>query len=117
MHKLAEVAIKAHGGLVRWKMFQKVSADLTQGGALWSLKGKAGLLDKVHVEVALTREWASHSPFLAATQVSVFEPPKKVAIETSTGRIIEELRNPRDSFKDHTLETPWNNLQLAYFVG
>ncbi len=117
MHKLAEFAIKAHGGLVRWKMFQKVSADLTQGGALWSLKGKAGLLDKVHVEVALTREWASHSPFLAATQVSVFEPPKKVAIETSTGRIIEELRNPRDSFKDHTLETPWNNLQLAYFVG
>jgi hypothetical protein len=117
MHKLAEFAIKAHGGLARWKTFRTVSADLIQGGALWSLKGKAGLLDKVNVKVDLTREWASHSPFLATAQRSVFEPPQRVAIETTTGKVIEELRNPRDSFKGHTLETPWNNLQLAYFVG
>lgn len=117
MHALAESAINAHGGMVRWKSFRTVSADLIQGGALWSLKGKAGLLDKVNVQVALTREWASHSPFLAAAQRSVFEPPQRIAIETTDGKVVEELRNPRDSFKGHTLETPWNNLQLAYFVG
>jgi hypothetical protein len=94
-----------------------VSADLIQGGVLWALKGKADLIDKVNVEVSLTRQWASHSPFLAATQVSVFEPPRRVAIETPAGKVIEELLNPRDSFKGHTLETPWNNLQLAYFAG
>jgi hypothetical protein len=117
MHALAEFAIKAHGGMVRWKSFRTVSADLIQGGALWSLKGKAGLLDRVNVQVALTREWASHSPFLAAAQRSVFEPPQRIAIETTDGKVVEELRNPRDSFKGHTLETPWNNLQLAYFAG
>jgi hypothetical protein len=117
MHELAELAIKAHGGLVRWKSFRTVSADLIQGGTLWSLKGKTAFLDKVNVQVALTRKWASHSPFLAAGQRSVFEPPRRVAIETSAGKVIEELRNPRDSFKGHTLETSWNSLQLAYFAG
>ena len=117
MHELAEFAIQAHGGLARWKTFRTVSADLIQGGALWSLKGKAGLLDKVNVKVDLTREWASHSPFLASNQRSVFEPPQRVAIETTTGKVIEELLNPRDSFRGHTLETPWNNVQLAYFAG
>jgi hypothetical protein len=117
MHKLAEFAIKAHGGLARWKTFRTVSADLIQGGELWALKGKAGLLENVNVQAALTRQWASHSPFLATTQISVFEPPQRVAIETPTGKVLEEMRNPRDSFKGHNLETPWNNLQLAYFVG
>jgi hypothetical protein len=117
MHKLVEFAIKAHGGLTRWKSFHTVSADLIQGGALWSIKGKAGLLDKVSVTADLTREWASHSPFLGAMQRSVFDPPRRVAIETTNGRVVEELLNPRDSFKGHTLETPWSDLQLAYFVG
>src|ERR1700736_6965439 len=101
MHELAEFAIQAHGGLARWKTFRTVSADLVQGGALWSLKGKAGLLDKVNVKVDLKREWASPSPFLASNQRSVFEPPQRVAIETTTGKVIEELLNPRDSFRGH----------------
>ena len=117
MHKLAEFAIKAHGGLARWKAFRSVSVDLIQGGALWSLKGEAGVLDRVHVNADLTRQWASHSPFRATDKRSVFEPPTRVAIETTAGEVLEELRNPRDSFKGHTLETPWNDLQLAYFAG
>jgi hypothetical protein len=117
MHKLAEFAIKAHGGLARWNTFRTVSADLLQGGVLWSLKGKAGVLDTVNVKVDLTREWASHSPFRTADQRSIFEPPQRVAIERMDGTVLEELRNPRDSFKGHTLETPWNDLQLAYFAG
>src|SRR5436190_21563432 len=33
------------------------------------------------------------------------------------GKVLEELLQPRTSFKGHTLETPWSDLQLAYFVG
>jgi hypothetical protein len=117
MHKLAEFAINAHGGLVRWKSFRSVSADLVQGGGFWGLKGKAGALEKVNVKADLTREWASHSPFLAADQRSIFEPPQRVAIEKKDGTVVQELLSPRDSFKGHTLETHWSDLQLAYFVG
>jgi hypothetical protein len=117
LHKLAEFAIKAHGGLTRWKSFQAVSANLLQGGVLWSLKGKAGVLGTVTVKADLTRQWTSHAPFRLGDQRSIFEPPQRVAIERIDGTILEELRNPRDSFKGHTPETPWSDLQLAYFAG
>ena len=37
--------LHAHGGLDRWRRFTTVQAKLLQGGALWGLKGKAGILD------------------------------------------------------------------------
>jgi hypothetical protein len=30
---------------------------------------------------------------------------------------VEELLQPRDSFKGHSVDTPWSRLQLAYFAG
>ena len=30
---------------------------------------------------------------------------------------MEERFNPRESFKGHVLDPPWDNLQLAYFAG
>jgi hypothetical protein len=116
MNSLAKITIEAHGGLDRWKQFEKVSADLVQGGVLWQVKGKAGVLDKTNVTVGLRTEWASHSPFGANTRRSRFG-PDRVAIEAADGTVLEELKNPRQSFAGHTLQTPWNDLQLAYFAG
>jgi len=39
---LAELAINAHGGLDRWRQFEKASADFAQGAVLWQVKGQAG---------------------------------------------------------------------------
>ena len=116
MNELADLTIKAHGGLKRWGQFETVSAHLDQGGALWALKGQAGTLDHTKVTVGIRREWASHAPFGASGARSRFE-PYRVALESPTGEILEELREPRASFAGHTLETPWSALQLAYFVG
>jgi len=44
---LAQFAIEAHGGLERWKKSTTLSAHLIQGGVLWAVKGKAGVLDDV----------------------------------------------------------------------
>jgi hypothetical protein len=116
MNSLAKLAIDAHGGLDRWKQFEMVSADLAQGGVLWQVKGQAGMLDKTNVTVGLRSEWASHSPFGTAGRRSRFE-PDRVAIESADGAVLEELRQPRRSFAGHTLQTPWTDLQLAYFAG
>jgi hypothetical protein len=80
------------------------------------LKHQQGVLDDVHVRVALRREWASHSPFLRPDQRTSFT-PERIAIEASDGRTIEERACPRSSFAGHGLETPWDALQLAYFAG
>lgn len=117
MNPLANLTIDAHGGLDRWKQFDKVSAHLVQGGAIWQLKGQAGTLDETNVTVGLRREWASHSPFGTVASRSQFQPPGRVALEAADGTVLKELLQPRASFANHTLQTPWTDLQLAYFAG
>ncbi len=114
--ELAMLAIEAHGGLERWNRFTMLSAHLIQGGAFWAVKGKAGVLDDVTVTVDLRNEKVSHWPFGSPDRRSRFE-PQRVALENATGRVLEELPQPRSSFQGHTFETQWSDLQLAYFVG
>ena len=118
MHSLslAELAIEAHGGLDRWRRFKTVSARLVNGGALWPLKRQQGVLDDIRVRVDLRKQWASHWPFTAPNLRTSFQ-PHRVAIETTEGQPLEELLQPRDSFKGHEVDTPWTRLELAYFAG
>ena len=66
MSDLLDTVIEAHGGLERWNQLDSVSARLIQGGALWALKGQAGVLDDVVVTASLHEERVSHRPFGAA---------------------------------------------------
>jgi len=116
MSDLAKFAIDAHGGLDRWRQLSTLSAHLLQGGALWKLKGQENTLKDVNVTVHLRNEWTEHSPFRRADQHTSFQ-PDRIAIESSDGEVLHERVNPRESFKGHTLETPWDDLQLAYFAG
>lgn len=116
MSGLARLAMDAHGGLERWRQPSSVSAHLLGGGALWGLKGKDGVLNDVRLRVDLHREWASYWPFTAPNLRTSSE-PHRVAIETTEGKVVEERLHPRESFKGHTLETRWDNLQLAYVAG
>lgn len=116
MNALSQKIIDAHGGLDTWNRFSSLTAHLRQGGALWALKGHAGKLDETSVTVGLREEWASHAPFGPEGKVSRFE-PGKVVLKNSAGSDLETLIGPRASFAGHTLETPWTELQLAYFAG
>ena len=116
MNSLVNKILDAHGGLEKWRKFSLLKARLVQGGALWTLKGQPTTLSETSVTVDLVREWASLSPFGPEAKVSSFE-PGRVALSNTQGKILEELRDPRSSFAGHTLETPWSELQLAYFAG
>jgi hypothetical protein len=107
MSDLATFAMDAHGGLDRWRKLKTISARLVQGGVLWKLKGQ---------EAVLRKEWTSHCPFGKPNQRTSFQ-PDRVAIENSNADVVEERFNPRESFKGHVLDTPWDDLQLAYFAG
>ena len=74
MNDLLGTVIEAHGGLERWNQLNNVSARLLQDGALWALKGQAGVLDDVVVTASLHEERASHRPFGAPDRHSSFTP-------------------------------------------
>jgi hypothetical protein len=116
MSDLLETVIEAHGGLERWNQLDAVSVRGANGGALWALKGQPGVLDDVFVRASLHQERESHHPFGAPDRRSAFT-PERVAMETTSGEVVEALDQPRTSFAGHRLETPWTTLQLAYFAG
>ncbi len=61
MSNLLDTVIEAHGGLERWNQLSSVSARLIQDGALWALKGQAGVLADVMVTAEPARR-ASLAP-------------------------------------------------------
>lgn len=111
----AEV-LEAHGGLSRWNEFSRVEARIATGGRLWALKGQPQDDTPRLMSVALRTQWASVQPFGAPDQKTDFT-PDRVAVEKLDGRVVADLRSPRDSFAGHALETPWTPLQRAYFNG
>jgi hypothetical protein len=112
MSDLLQRAVAAHGGLKRYNQFQTVSASLVNGGALWSVKGQAGV-PSTRVTVDLHQE---HASFQLADRRAVFT-PQRVAVETNTGAVVAERAHPRDAFAGHTLQTPWDTLHRFYFSG
>ncbi|SDF41222.1 MULTISPECIES: hypothetical protein [Rhodanobacteraceae] len=116
MNKISEDIINAHGGLHTWLKFRQVSATLDQGGALWGLKGKGGILDHTTVTVATDIQWASHAPFGSIAARSDFA-THRIALLDGNDEVITALDNPRESFAGHALDTPWDDLQLAFFAG
>jgi hypothetical protein len=116
MADLLETVIEAHGGLDRWNQLDAISVHGVNGGALWGLKGQPGVIDDVFVRASLHEERESHHPFGTPDRRSAFT-PRRVAIETTAGEVVEALDQPRASFAGHTVETPWSALQLAYFAG
>ena len=112
---LADV-LDAHGGLERWRSFDKISSSIVTGGFLWAMKGITMDGAPRTITSQLHREWTSVEPFGAPAWRMVFV-PKRVAIETRTGDIVAEREHPRAAFAGHAWETRWDPLHLAYFNG
>ena len=102
---LLDAALNAASGLERWRQHSFLAAHLSQAGGLWGMKGQAGVLDDVRVDVALHQEWAAHHPFGAPELRSSFT-PRRVEIRDGDGTAVEALDDPRPSFSAHAFDTP-----------
>ena len=113
--ELLDLAVKAHGGLDRWNKVKaiKVAASIT--GAIWFVKGKGDVLKNV-VLTAQTRNERVTVDFPGQDKRAVFE-PNRIVIEKVDGTLIEARDNPEKSFEGQQRETPWDDIQVAYFVG
>lgn len=116
MTDLLGAVLEAHGGLDRWRQYDRVQATIVSGGLLFELKGQPQDRSPRRMTAALQREWSSVQPFGADDQRTDFT-PDRIAIEKLNGDLVAERDHPRDSFAGHTLTTPWDPLQRAYFNG
>ena len=108
--------LDAHGGYERWRQFTRVEATIVSGGLLFEMKELPQDPTPRRMAAALQHEWSSVRPLGADDQRTNFT-PDRVAIEKLDGTVVAERLHPRDCFAGHTLTSPWNPLQRAYFNG
>jgi hypothetical protein len=116
MNELLRLAIDAHGGARRWERISRFRAAASITGAIWALKGKPGLLDDVVLEGETRDQRLTITPFPRPGQYATWEPYRQT-IETVEGVPVAERRDPARSFAGTTRQSPWDDLQAAYFAS
>ncbi|TCL75750.1 hypothetical protein [Rhizobium sp. BK251] len=116
MSELLSKVIDAHGGMDRWRRFEKVEAMIVTGGGFFALKGLMQDSTPRRMTVWLHEERSSVLPYGAPDQRTMFT-PDRVTIEKLDGTIVAQRRMPKESFAGHQMHTPWDPLQRAYFNG
>ena len=116
MNDLLTKVLDAHGGLERWRSYNKVEATIVAGGGFFALKGVLMDADPRRLTVWFREERATLSNFGGADQHIIFT-PGRIAVEKLDGTIVAERFAPKDSFAGHQMHTPWDPLHLAYFNG
>jgi len=115
MTELLDLAVKAHGGLERWNKLKTIKFAASITGGIWYVKGKPDVLKNV-VITAETRNERVTIDFSGQNKRAIFQ-PNRVAIEKTDGSPIETRDNPEKSFEGQQRETPWDDIQVAYFAG
>jgi hypothetical protein len=115
MNDLLSMAIKAHGGMDRWNTVTSVEITASITGAIWYAKSKPDVLKNV-VMKADTRSERLTTVFPGQDKRSSFE-PNRVVIERADGTPVEARDDPEASFAGQELDTPWDDIHVAYFSG
>jgi hypothetical protein len=83
-------------------------------GAIFVAKRIAGLQDDVTYEVQLHEERVTVDRFGGPNRRLRFL-PNRLTLESFEGDLIEARDNPRDAFREHDADSPWDALHLGYF--
>jgi len=117
-HLLASV-LDAHGGLDRWTRVHSITARLSIGGPFWGRKGWPEIFgDKTTLEFEAHRQHIVVTPFNSVDRHSVLDvDPERIVIYTNDGIAVERRDDPRTSFDGYEVTTPWDALQVGYFIS
>src|SRR6185295_3691780 len=102
VNQLLARILEAHGGMSRWRGYEKVEATIVSGGGLFALKGIIQDSTPRRMTAWLHEERSSVSPFGAPDQRTMFT-PDRIAIEKLDGSVVAERHAPRDSFAGHQM--------------
>ena len=115
MTDLLDMAVAAHGGLEHWNTIKTIDVDLSITGAIWYVKSRPNVLQNIAMEVHTDEERVA-TTFGDKDMRSIFE-PDRVVIEKKDGTLIESRDDPERSFTGQQLDTPWDDVHVAYFSG
>lgn len=115
MNKLLEFTLQRHGGLENWNRFKYISAHVKVDGPIFGESFLHDLLNDIHTRVEIGTPNLSFVSYTGGWETSFN--PQHVRAAISNGELIEELRNPLQTFRKPQNETPWSRLQTFYLGG
>src|ERR1700721_4768491 len=115
MNDLLQLAVDAHGGLKRWNEISTITVAASLTGAIWFVKSQGDYLKDVIMTVDTTKERLV-TDFPRQDKRFIFE-PERLVMEKRDGTLLQLRENPEQSFEGQLRETPWADLQVAYFQG
>src|ERR1700730_6179737 len=107
MNELLGRILDAHGGMERWKEYEKVDATIVTGGGFFALKGVLQDPNPRRMTVWLHDGRSSALPYWAADH-GTRSSPDRIAIEKLDGTLVAERHAPKASFAGHQMNTPWD---------
>jgi hypothetical protein len=115
MNSLLAYAVAAHGGLDLWNKIKTIKAEASITGAIWHLKSRPDVLKNVTF-TADTQQEKITMTFPGKRKLTVFQ-SGLIAVKKDTANDFQYFNNPKSSFQGQTLETPWEDVHVAYFSG
>jgi hypothetical protein len=115
MNPLLQTAIDAHGGLERWNRIKSIEVSASITGAIWFVKGQGDTLKDVAMTVDTMRQRLVTN-FPGQDKRFIFE-PQRIVTERCDGSLIAARDDPERSFVGQLRETPWDDIDVAYFLS
>jgi hypothetical protein len=108
-------ALKAYGGQAVWKAATTVESTVTVGGLLFQLKG-INIPPHARITVDVQRPHTVIEPVDQAGDIGVLD-GFSLMIVAPGGNILEQRADAREHLQNASLTTPWDRLNLLYFLG
>jgi hypothetical protein len=115
MSDLLGTAIEAHGGMDRWRRINAIRVAGSVIGAIWFVKSRGDVLKDVEFTVETKRQRLT-MVFPGQDKHTVFE-GTRVAVLNSKDEVTASSEHAERSFDGHKLDTPWDDIHVAYFSG
>ena len=113
---LLDHAIEAHGGIERYRSASEISVHVRSGGWAFVMRFQRGALADFTGTISTTEPRATLSPYPRTGQRGIFE-RDSVRIESHSGELVAERRNPRAAFRGLRHAIWWDDLDLLHFAG
>src|SRR2546427_669504 len=94
MNELLARILDAHGGMDRWRGYEKVEATIVSGGGFFALKGVLQDSNPRRMTAWLHEERSSVWPYGVPDQRTMFT-PERIAIAKLDGTLVAERRAPK----------------------
>ncbi|GAA2828771.1 hypothetical protein [Crossiella cryophila] len=116
MSDLLDFVLEKHGGLTAWQNTTEITAHLNAGGPFWGLRGYPDAFTSQTLVVDPHRQHHVITPWLDPGHNLTFQ-PEEVTLRDNTGALVDRLAEPRGTYRGYDALTPWQPLQVGYFLG